>query len=505
MRPASALLLLAALGAAPEAKPAPDTSAALRAERRAIREGETKALTSLAAGLSGAEAEAIRSLIEPTPPEDGPTRFRPLPEVVAEVVSESLAPRDAAATRLLALAAKAAKIGRYSLADDCLRGVIARRPNHKEARRLLGYIPRAGGWATPYAAERLNVGWVDHPTFGWVPESWVPHLEKGRRPGLVKPGKPVEFPGPLTPGKPVTWMPTDHAEDPNCNIDKGWSIETAHFVIRTNVPLSEAITFGRKLEAFHDLFFALMSDVAGRDSPLAQRYDTPSPARVQSRKHRIWYFAAQAEYVNYLRPTHGDGVEVEIGHYDRPTKPGGWGTSYFFRDLEGTMGVDATLYHEASHQLLFESAGRRAFEANAGNFWVFEGLGTYFETLTPQPDGSLQIGGLVGPRVAKARANILDDGDYLPIGELVELDQATFSGDSEIYLRYAESMALVVFLMQGDGRAYREPFLDYARDATRGNLRRGRGRPLEARLGVPYATLDRRFLAFLKAGTAGSR
>ena len=66
--------------------------------------------------------------------------------------------------------------------------------------------------------------------------------------------------------------------------------------------------------------------------------------------------------------------------------------------------MTATLYHEVSHQLLFESAGRRTtIERNVGNYWVFEGLGTYFETLTAEPDGSLRIGGLVGPRIDEAR------------------------------------------------------------------------------------------------------
>ena len=35
----------------------------------------------------------------------------------------------------------------------------------------------------------------------------------------------------------------------------------------------------------------------------------------------------------------------------------------------------------SAHQLLFESAGRQNYDRNVGNYWVFEGLGTYFETV----------------------------------------------------------------------------------------------------------------------------
>lgn len=501
MLPTTALLILAALGPTPQAtkgKPAQDTSAILLAERRSIREAEAKALARIAEGLEGMEAAEVRSWIEPAPPKDGPSRFRPLPEVVANATkpatspnwrAEALAAREAAASGLFALSGRAAKIGRFSLADDALRAVLDRQPDHKEARRLLGFVPHAGGWATPHAAEKLKAGWVDHPEFGWVEASWVPHLDRGELPGLIQPGRPFE------------WLPTDRADDLRRDIADGWKIETAHFSIRTNVPLSEAIRFGRRLEAFRDLFNALLADVLGPNSPLAQRHAAPGPARIPTRKHHIWYFASKAEYVHYLKPKHGEGVELELGRYDRPTRPGGLGNSYFFRDPEGALEVDATLYHEASHQLLFESGARHDTEKNAGNFWVFEGLGTYFETVCPLADGTLEVGGLIGPRIRQARIRLLDKGQFVPIEDLTRLDQKAFDDESVIFLHYAESMALAVFFMQAEGTRLREPFLDYVRDAFKGNLRRGRGSSLELRVGIPYALLDRKFLAYLKAGS----
>ena len=319
----------------------------------------------------------------------------------------------------------------------------------------------------------------------------MPHFEKG------------ELPGPTKPGRSPKWLPADQADDLRRDIRSGWLIETAHFAILTNVRRSEAIGFGRRLESFHDLFYAIMADVLGRDSPLAQRYDTKAPPSMPARKHSIWYFASKAEYINYLKPTHGEGVELELGHYDRPTKPGIAGRSYFFRDVNGELDADATLYHEASHQLLFESGARNHYDRKAGNFWIYEGLGTYFETVTPRDDGTLEYGGLVGPRIRQARIRLLDKGQYVPIEALVAQDQRTFEDEASIFLHYAESMALAVFLMQSDGQGHREQFLDYVRDVFKGNFKRDRTPTLETRLGIPYATLDRQFQAYLKAEPRG--
>ena len=56
----------------------------------------------------------------------------------------------------------------YALASVCLREVLERQPDHKEARRLLGYVPHRGGWARPFAVDSSRKRNMDHPIFGWV-------------------------------------------------------------------------------------------------------------------------------------------------------------------------------------------------------------------------------------------------------------------------------------------------------------------------------------------------
>ena len=498
--------LLACPSLAPAQIPPPvidaSSSRDLLARRGAILARERERLTAVGdPGLAEAEAPASS---------DGPTRFVPLAEVVVALPKKGLANvevdrakgdpakpgRDAirteAAQALFELAGQAARATstEFAFADACLRDVLERLPDHPEARRLLGFLPRSGGWATPYAAGQLAQGKVSDPTFGWVPGDWVPHLRRGE-----------------LPGRPSNrWLPAAEADELRRNWADGWDITTEHFSIHTDVPLAEAISFGRKLENLHQLFFSMMADVIGPEQlPLAQRYRVASLKPTVSKKppHRVYYFANRDEYAEHLAPFQGEGSKLSLGTY-LPKKENVHfgGISYFFKDVAGQIDVTSTLYHEASHQLLFESAGPDDYLRNVGNFWVFEGLGTYFETLQVEPDGSLRIGGMVGPRIAQARTRLVDRGEFIPIEPFVALNLARFQGTQgggDIYLHYAESMALALFLMQAHDGRYREGFLDYVRDAYKGRFRGGSGRTLEDRVGVRYQDLDREFLAYLSA------
>jgi hypothetical protein len=478
-----------------------ETARELHAAYRSTLETESAGLTDLAGRLAReGNADASRSVRarvhRPSEP-DGPSRFAPLPDVVAPRPAVPKSPADAraeeiqsrSATAFFALAQKAAKANppRYAMAGECLRAIVERTPDHAEARRLLGYVPYQGGWARPFAVEQFRQGYIDHPVFGWVKADWKPHLERG------------ELPSPPSRGQ-VRWLSIAEADQLRAGWKPPWRIPTEHFDLQTNVPLAEAISFGRRLEAFHDLFMALMADVQADYSPLARRFRDPRlTGEPITKRHTVYYFASKEEYREYLRPIYGANIDRSIGFYDPPKSSTGRNPAYFFRDPDGDLPVTANLYHEVSHQLLFETAGRNSYTQNSGNYWVFEGLGTYFETVEPQADGSLEVGGRIGRRMEEAIRSLVDLGRAIPLDHFVAYDEAAFArDDSAIYLRYQQAMALTVFLMQSHDRSYREGFLDYVRDAYRGRLRASTGRRLPDRVGETYETLEAQLLSFLK-------
>src|SRR5262249_12534657 len=128
--------------------------------------------------------------------------------------------------------------------------------------------------------------------------------------------------------------------------------------------------------------------------------------------------------------------------------------------------------------------------------------GTYFETLTREPDGSIQVGGLVGPRVELAFERLVANQEYIPLDQFILLGQDAFNARERVYLHYQEAITLAIFFMQAQDGKYREGFLDYLVDAYKGRLRRGIGRSLEDRVGVRYKALDTEFLDYLTKGVA---
>ena len=482
------------------------TARELEAARRSILTNEAAQLSGLADQLAGAAdpktAELVRVRI-PRPVEpDGPTRIIPLAEVVKATPAEKGGDpwrarlkeiETRSSTALFNLAQRAAKSDppSFALASQCLRAALERQPDHREARRLLGYVPYDGGWARPFAVEKLRRGFVSQPIFGWVLSDWVPHLDRG------------ELPAPVARGQNKTrWLSAAEADGLRANWSPPWYINTEHFEIQTNVTLAEAISFGRRLEAFHDVFMALFADILGDNLPLIRRFkDSSLTGESVYKPHAVYYFGSQHEYSDYLTPRYGPEIARSLGFYD-PPKAGANKRlpAYFFRDRNPQLPMTATLYHEVSHQLLFETAGPNGYTKNVGNYWVFEGLGTYFETVSPQPDASIEIGGLVGRRMEEAIRSLVDQRRMIPLAEFVDLDQASFNLQDQIYLHYQQAMAVTVFLMQWQQGTYRDAFLDYVRDAYRGRIKHVPGRSLQDRLGQPYTVIDSQLRAFLKNG-----
>src|SRR5262249_51161574 len=161
--------------------------------RRSILAREARELHDLAEELAqtgdARGGEQVRARLPQPARSDGATRFRPLPDRVERRAASQAEPwrvradeiQSRSASERFELAGRAARgiPARWALASQCLREVVERQPDHREARRLLGFVPYEGGWARPFVVHQLEEGYVNHSRFGWVRMDWVPHLERG--------------------------------------------------------------------------------------------------------------------------------------------------------------------------------------------------------------------------------------------------------------------------------------------------------------------------------------
>lgn len=484
--------------------PGQELESILAAERQRLEE---------IAQNSGSEAEkqATRMILQKLHPDHGKQqlqgiRFALLPDYFETkddpvqsswLISKSLTSlRDSTVDQLWRTARKAAMQDRFRITDQALRAIVVRDSDQDESFRLLGYLPAKNGWATPYAIAQIEKGHQLHPKFGWIDKTWAEHLDSGEL--------PLGF-DPRT--KRVVWGPAREANAAHAEWTDAWEFVTEHFRVKTNVAFDEGVAFGRKLEAFYQFFFSQMADMIGPELPLAKRWRVKSlRPTVSPVVHQVAYFATKDQYVQELTPIEGPSIADSIGYYRRPPQNassrqrGGKGMSYFFQDTQGQLPVEATLFHEASHQLLFETAGRDRLDSNRGHYWLFEGLGTCFETVQVAGGKEIHFGAPVGARMDVARLRILENRVQTPYEIFEAYGQSGFNVENRIHDHYAQSMALTLYFLVGSDAKTRDIFMDYARDAYKGRLRGSRG--LAARLGVEPSAIDEGLIQYLKATKA---
>ena len=269
--------------------------------------------------------------------------------------------------------------------------------------------------------------------------------------------------------------------------------QTEHFEIQTNVPLAEAIAFGRQLEAFHELFFALMADVIGRaasrwPSGSARPDARPREASRRSRT-RSTTSPTKEEYVEYLGARSGRGHRGEPGLstcppgagkgnrrpgllLPRPRRPARRDRDALPRGLAPAplrVGRAQRLHEERGQLLGLRRAGDLLRDASRPSPTARSGSAGWSARGSRRPGSPF-----AGRRVHPARA------------ASSPRPERGSTGRRRIYLHYAEAMALTVFLMQAATAA-----LPRGRSSTTSGRLPGAGsaatgRSLEDRLGSRY-------------------
>ncbi|MBN1393793.1 MAG: DUF1570 domain-containing protein [Pirellulales bacterium] len=418
--------------------------------------------------------DPLKLYVPVLPEEIGPPRLpADSPENVVEWDAKLRQLRRTYAVSCFNLARRAVRAGRGGLAFELALASIGANPDYEPVRRLFGYQKYGDRWRTIYEIGKLRSGAVWSDKFGWIPKSRLCKYESGQR---------------YLTGK---WISAAEDAERHADIRSGWNVTTEHFSIRTNHSIEAAVTLGVKLERLHHIWQQLFLRYYSSQADVAALFDGRSrPGAADAPRLNVVLFRDREDYNRYFRastPNIGISTGVYFGKKRR---------AYFF---VGPECDERTMYHEATHQLFYES---RRVSPHAGlysNFWIIEGIAMFMESLR-QEGGYHVLGGLDDERIHAAK-RLLNDGFYVPLSEMVELGMDEFQQGELISKFYSQSAGLTNFLIFYDGGRYRDAVVSYLSAVYSGRADRG---TLSQLTGVNYTELDKQYREYLKGKDAKS-
>jgi hypothetical protein len=415
-----------------------------------------------------------------------PDEYSPVAQTAAAPSHES---RVDYADKLFALARRAAEAGQLSLAFQWATETLREDPDHADARRVLGYEKRDGKWLTPYGVRMADAGKRWHAKFGWAAPEDVPRYEAGERP-LGK-----------------RWISAEDDAARHREMKNGWQVRTDHFLVTTNHSLEAAAELAARLERLHQVWRQLFAGFYLTENEVRRLFAGERQPRKQVRPFRVYYHRDRHEYADALRkyqPRIAETLgiyfaELSAAHFFatdgattlRAVPAGQAKTAESARDENATGEPPvATLYHEAVHQLFQETKPSVRGVGDLVNFWVVEGVATYFETLREHDDPASGLYFTIGEPDAgrlPAAKERLQERFYVPLAELTKLGKAEMQRHAEVSKLYSQSSGLAAFLMDGEDGRYREALVRYLTAVYAG---RDNDRSLAEEAGADYSRLD---------------
>jgi hypothetical protein len=437
------------------------------------------------------EAAEIRQLEKPLSP--NVVQGKNLPRQIQLPIPATLPPvekkwrqdlrtlQTAYANSLFSKAKTAQNTGRISVAYDLVREVARHDPDHKFARKLLGYVRYDDEWVTVFADQMLKRKYVLTEKHGWLKADQVQRYENGER----------YYDG--------EWISAAKESEFRRDFKNAWVIRTDHYDIHTNHSLEIGVELGNHLEDFYRIFFQTFASLLTSRENLAALFNGGTAAGGVPVRFRVHYYRTKQEYINTLKPMFAQSIEGTTGLYlsGNRLQPG-HSIAHFFHDTQATEEERlATMYHEATHQLFSEAYGSNESVGVESDFWAIEAVACYMESF--HSDGqTFSLGDPHYIRFQNAQSRWLVDNYHIPLGQLCEMGMADFQSHPSRSKNYSEGAGLAHFFMHYDDGVYREAFIAYLSDIYSKKPRvRAEPRSLEKLTELRFPKLDQQYRDYI--------
>jgi len=357
-----------------------------------------------------------------------------------------------------------------SYAYQLVREAAIHDPDHRQLRKVLGFVQLGNEWMTPFAYDQIKKGNEWHEQYGWIPKNQLERIAAGER----------NFKG--------SWVSSAKENELRRNFSDGWQIRTDHYLIKTNYSLERGVELGKSLEEFHEFFNETFASFFNTPEQMKKLFDeTARSVRLDARPYCIHYYRSREEYLNRLKkqfPT----IEQTNGVYMTNDR-----VVHFYHEPNATN--EGTLFHEATHQLFFESQGQSRPIGEQAHFWIIEGIACYMESFICQ-NGVVTVGDPKYIRFCRARANLLSEKNhYLPLRLFAGWGMKEFQHSPDLTKNYAQASGLARFLMHYENGRYRESLVAQLTSLYSGDVRvRENTKGLDLLTGVDYEELDRQYI-----------
>lgn len=441
------------------------------------------------------EAEEIRQLAKPL--SSNVVQGKNLPRQVQLPIPESLPEVEKKwrqnlrtlqldyAANLFTKAKLARDTGRISLAYDLVREVARHDPDHKFARKLLGYVRYEDEWVTVFAEKMLKQKYVLTKKYGWLKAEQKDRYEGGER----------YYKG--------QWMSAAKEAELRRDFKNAWIIRTEHYEIHTNHSLERGVELASHLENFYQIFFQTFAGLLTSKANLDALFKGASATGGVTRQYVVHYYRTKQEYINTLRPMFEVPIEGTTGLYlsGNRNQPG-HSVAHFFHNTEVSEEDQlATMFHEATHQLFSEGYGSNETVGDNSDFWAVEAIACYMESFKSNGE-TFSLGDPTYIRFQNAQLRLWGDQRqppyYMPLQQLCELPRSDFQAHPEVSKNYSEGAGLAHFFMHADDGAFRDAFIEYLSDIYNKNPKiRAQPRSLEVLTETKFPKLDQQYRDYI--------
>lgn len=215
-------------------------------------------------------------------------------------------------------------------------------------------------------------------------------------------------------------------------------METANFKISSRADAAETQKIAVKLEAFYALWTQAFYPLWAAPGITTQRLSGRSTNWQRRQQVDVVLCKNRDDYLKTLGVAESN-IGVSVGYYSPEAQ-----MSFFYPDAS----LDATLYHELTHQLLAEASQLKG-TSQAGDkthFWLIEAVALYMESLV-EADHHWRLGGWLAPRMQGARYRALHDGYWIEPKELDGLGASALKERDDIARVYTHAAGMAHFFM----------------------------------------------------------